>query len=248
MLLNVVLFTFDSMRVIRIIKSVSDIPLNNGFVPKWLTFHCTAGPKKQSTQEIFNYWKNHNKWTNVGYHFMISEYGTIEQCQEVWISTNGVKGYNTRNIHICYKGGQNETDTRTEAQIKSQFILLDFFKEKYPNIIALGHRDFSTDSNGNGILERWEWIKYCPAYDFRSDVMNRGQNSLIVPSKIVYKLNNPLIKNETVKAIQKALGINADGMFGANTDKAVKNFQAKHKLVADGIVGINTAKLLGVNI
>lgn len=236
------------MQVIRVVKSGNDIPLNSGFIPKWLTFHCTSGPQRQSTQEIFNYWKNHNKWSNVGYHFLISADGTIEQCKEVWQSTNGVKGFNTRNIHICYKGGQNAIDTRTDAQIKSQLMLLDFFKEKYPNVIALGHRDFSTDANGNGILERWEWIKSCPSYDFRSDIMNRGKNSLIVPSSIVYKLNNPLIKNETVKAIQKALGINSDGIFGANTDKAVRNFQASKGLVVDGIVGKNTAKLIGIEL
>lgn len=234
------------MQILRIIKSVNDIPLKSGFIPKWLTFHCTAGPQNQSTKEIFSYWKNHNKWSNVGYHFMINADGTIEQCKEIWQSTNGVKGFNTNNIHICYKGGQNEKDNRTEAQIKSQMLLLDFFKSKYTNIIALGHRDFSTDANGNGIIERWEWIKYCPAYDFRNDVMNRGRNNLIVPSKIIYKLNNPLIKNETVKSIQTALGIKADGIFGADTDKAVRNFQAKNKLTVDGIVGNKTATLMGI--
>ena len=238
------------MKVIRIIKSVNDIPLKNGYVPKWLTFHCTSAPQNQKTEVIFNHWKVNNGWTNVGYHFMIGADGTIEQLQEVWNITNGVKGFNTGNVHICYKGGidgkGSAFDNRTEAQIKSQLVLLDFFKDQYPNIIALGHRDFSTDANGNGIIERWEWIKACPSYDFREDVMNRGKNKLIVPSKIVYKLNNPLIKNSTVIAIQKALGIKSDGIFGADTDKAVKAFQAKNGLVADGIVGNKTAYLLKV--
>lgn len=236
------------MQVIRIINNVKDIPLQNGFKPKWLTFHCTSGPQNQSTKEIFNYWKNHNGWSNVGYHFLINADGTIEQCKEIWQITNGVKGFNTGNIHICYKGGQNEKDNRTEAQIKSQLVLLDFFKSIYPNIIALGHRDFSTDKNGNGILERWEFIKSCPSYDFRNDIMNRGKNKLIVPSKIVYKLNNPLIKNETVKAIQNALGVKSDGIFGSDTDKAVRKFQSINRLTSDGIVGEKTAILLGVSI
>lgn len=240
------------MKVIRIIKSTSDIPLKIGYTPKWMTAHCTSAPSNQKTEVIFNHWRVNNGWTNVGYHFMISADGTIEQLQEIWNITNGVKGFNTGNIHICYKGGidakGNPFDTRTEAQIKSQMMLFKFFKETYPNVVGLGHRDFSTDANGNGIIERWEWIKSCPSYDFREDIIKRGSNAIIVPSKIVYKLNDPLIKNETVKSIQAALGIKADGIFGANTAKAVKDFQAKKGLVSDGIVGVRTAELLNIKL
>lgn len=40
-----------------------------------------------------------------------------------------------------------------------------------------------------------------------------------------------------VKALQYLLNIAADGDFGAETDRAVKSFQAAHQLLADGIVG-----------
>ena len=45
-------------------------------------------------------------------------------------------------------------------------------------------------------------------------------------------------------ALQGALGINQDGVFGANTEKAVKEFQAAHGLTADGIVGTQTKAAL----
>lgn len=38
--------------------------------------------------------------------------------------------------------------------------------------------------------------------------------------------------------------INQDGIFGANTEKAVKAFQAAHNLTADGIVGTQTKAAL----
>jgi putative chitinase len=52
--------------------------------------------------------------------------------------------------------------------------------------------------------------------------------------------------NDTVKAVQKALGLTADGKFGPGTEKAVKAWQTKNGLTADGIVGPATIrKMLG---
>ena len=48
--------------------------------------------------------------------------------------------------------------------------------------------------------------------------------------------------NTTVKAVQKALGLTADGAFGPGTEKAVKAWQTAHGLAADGIVGPATIK------
>ena len=42
---------------------------------------------------------------------------------------------------------------------------------------------------------------------------------------------------DDVKKVQKKLGVQADGIFGSGTEKAVKTWQAEHGLKADGIVG-----------
>ncbi len=47
-------------------------------------------------------------------------------------------------------------------------------------------------------------------------------------------------------ALQSRLGLAADGLFGKNTEAAVKAFQTAHGLAADGLVGAKTkAALLG---
>lgn len=49
-----------------------------------------------------------------------------------------------------------------------------------------------------------------------------------------------------VAALQRALGITADGEFGTQTHKAVRAFQRSHGLTVDGVVGARTAAKLGV--
>jgi hypothetical protein len=51
-------------------------------------------------------------------------------------------------------------------------------------------------------------------------------------------------KGESVKKVQKFLGLKADGDFGPGTEKAVKAFQLANKLKSDGIVDSATFKAL----
>lgn len=51
-------------------------------------------------------------------------------------------------------------------------------------------------------------------------------------------------RGNITKLIQEKLGISADGIFGANTEVAVKNYQRINGLSVDGIVGRNTWRKL----
>lgn len=50
----------------------------------------------------------------------------------------------------------------------------------------------------------------------------------------------------TVKALQRALGIPADGIYGAQTRRAVRRFQRRHGLTVDGLAGRETLRALGI--
>lgn len=66
--------------------------------------------------------------------------------------------------------------------------------------------------------------------------------------RTVYSLEKPYIADIKVKHIQAALGVKQDGVFGPDTEWAVKEFQKRHGLKPDGIVGPVTAKKLNVTI
>jgi hypothetical protein len=53
-------------------------------------------------------------------------------------------------------------------------------------------------------------------------------------------------QGSTVKALQHALGIAADGVYGPRTRHAVRAFQARHGLEVDGIAGPQTLGALGL--
>lgn len=65
----------------------------------------------------------------------------------------------------------------------------------------------------------------------------------------VLRLTRPMMRGEDVQALQRALAaagaaIEADGIFGGDTEKAVLRFQAQKGLTVDGIVGPATMAAL----
>lgn len=146
---------------------------------KYIAIHCSAG--FGSVAKIQAYWREKLGWRNPGYHYIIDLDGSIHNLLPIEQISNGVKGYNDVTVNIAYIGGVNPhdyskaEDTRTPAQKAAILdvinLVLEDLKPHQPlnNIIIQGHRDFSPDQNGNGVIEPWERIKECPSYEAKEE-------------------------------------------------------------------------------
>jgi len=55
------------------------------------------------------------------------------------------------------------------------------------------------------------------------------------------------LSDETIKAVQRALGVEADGVIGPQTRRATRRFQKAHGLKPDGLLGPLTLRALGID-
>jgi N-acetylmuramoyl-L-alanine amidase len=131
-----------------------------------ICIHCTATSPSATTQAILNNWRKMG-WTSNGYHWLIDRHGIATRLQDDELVSNGVKGHNSRSIHLSYIGGLVKgkgVDTRTTEQKETLKMLVEEYLVKYPNAKVLGHRDLSPDLDKDGIIEPKEWVKICPCF------------------------------------------------------------------------------------
>lgn len=143
---------------------------------KSIVIHCSAG--YGDVEAIKNFWKYTLGWKSPGYHRIIDLDGKIHKLSDFENITNGVRGFNTSTLHICYIGGVDKNnysqakDTRIfeqkESIIECIYEALEWLESKGRDVCEIeikGHRDFSPDLNGNGVIDPWERIKECPSFD-----------------------------------------------------------------------------------
>lgn len=142
---------------------------------KYIAVHCTASSQHATIKELLLEFERKG-WSKPGYHHIVDVNGKVFNILSEDEVSNGVKGFNSNLINVAYIGGIDAkgkpVDNRTEEQKKSLLLLLKALKEKYPNAIIQGHRDFSPDTNKNGIVDPWERIKACPCFDAKVEYKN----------------------------------------------------------------------------
>lgn len=100
-------------------------------------------------------------------------------------------------------------------------------------------------NNGlNGCIDPMPFIQDKTAFQVKNGIVAQIVEN-INPQKITRTLRYGM-RGDDVKVLQKALGVKADGIFGRQTDKAVKDFQRTNKLLVDGVVGRQTRNKLNI--
>lgn len=139
-----------------------------------IIIHCSATPEgRHTTVADIRKWHLARKFNDIGYHYVIYLDGSVHKGRDISKIGAHVQGHNSRSIGICYVGGLDNSgkpkDTRTAEQKQSLVKLVNDLKRQFPGCEVLGHRDYSPDLNGNGIIEEWEWLKACPCFDVRKE-------------------------------------------------------------------------------
>lgn len=141
-----------------------------------IILHCSA-TRENSDYTLEQLTKDHKKrgFKKIGYHYYITKDGTIHKGRNISEIGAHVQGHNKSSIGICYEGGLNTAgkakDTRTEKQKIAIIVTLATIIEELSkfqstsNIKIKGHRDYSPDLNGNGVIEKHEYMKECPCFD-----------------------------------------------------------------------------------
>lgn len=137
---------------------------------KRVVVHCTATKEGQVVDAAtIRKWHLAQGWSDIGYHYVIQLSGKVEKGRLDNVVGSHVKGWNTGSLAVVYVGGLDSADkpkdTRTTAQKKAMKELLQRLMTEYKVSKVVGHRDLSPDKDGDGVVERHEWLKDCPCFD-----------------------------------------------------------------------------------
>lgn len=140
---------------------------------KRIFLHCSATREGQFVNAAtIRKWHLAQGWKDIGYHFVIQLDGTVERGRDEATVGSHVQGFNTGSIGVVYVGGIDShgksVDTRTPAQLRAMAQLLRDLVKAYPGAEVMGHRDASPDTDGDGVVEKHEWLKDCPCFDARA--------------------------------------------------------------------------------
>ena len=162
-------------------------------------------------------------WNDIAYSWLVSADGDIYEGRG-WAAQGGhTAGWNSRSVGIAYLGdGDRAVPPPAIAGITEIMDEADrVFGRK---LIRQGHRDVGRTVCPGDTL--YAWLKSGTTPKPELQTLRRGS------------------RGDTVREVQAAVGVKADGVFGPATEAAVKRFQASAGLRPDGIVGSLTWHLI----
>lgn len=148
-----------------------------------IVWHCTATPEgREVTAQEIEQWHLNRKFKEIGYNLGVNLDGSLVLCRDWNKLPAHVAGFNTGTLGFYYVGGVDKNlkpkDTRTPEQIASMLAVSEVSRDSFlilknKTIEFKGHRDFSPDKNGNGKIESWEWVKACPSFDVKTEIVDK---------------------------------------------------------------------------
>ncbi|CAM3977573.1 peptidoglycan recognition protein family protein [Alkalicoccus chagannorensis] len=192
---------------------------------RMVTLHHSA-TKRGNAAAFAAYHVDHLGWPGIGYHYVIRRDGTVEVCWDDWTISYHTKNRNTGNIGICLVGSGSFT-------VSQKASALDLAAEKcavhrLSEQAFQGHRDHPGQQTA------------CPGVHARSwrrelfPTLRKGGSNLRVRA-----LQERLLHAGSVLPLY-----GADGVFGKETEQAVRSFQQQASAAVDGVVGKETWPLL----
>lgn len=140
-----------------------------------IIIHCSATRQHTdvTVEDIRNWHVQERHFRDIGYHFVVNERGRIFIGRPLEQMGAHCKSHNDTSIGICYIGGLNDqgepADTRTPMQKLALRALITQLINEFAILDVYGHRDLSPDLDGDGIIEKEEWLKQCPCYDAHAE-------------------------------------------------------------------------------
>lgn len=146
-----------------------------------IAIHCTATREGRSYDAtIIDEWHRNLGWAGIGYHYVIHLDGSIEAGRPEGAVGSHIAGHNSNTVAVVYVGGLDAQgrpkDTRTFEQKAAMAQLVRHLAAKYRKTLKKigGHRDWSPDKDGDGIIEKHEWLKDCPCFDVSQWIKQEG--------------------------------------------------------------------------
>lgn len=155
-----------------------------------LVIHCSATPNGRAhTIEDIDRWHGERGWRrdlslapkwqpqlkHVGYHFVVELDGSLRAGRPFHETGAHAFGHNLNSIGICMIG----TDQYSPAQWATLYAVVQLLTHPNNHLNGLqitqvvGHRDLSPDTNGDGEIQPFEWLKTCPGFSV-SDWLTSG--------------------------------------------------------------------------
>lgn len=119
--------------------------------------HCsfTRPDQDVGVKEIRGWHVNDNKWSDIGYHYVIKRDGSVEIGRDIRKAGAHARGHNSRSIGICLVGGMASSGEAvanyTDDQYDSLHFTISALQQSLGPLRVMGHNEVSN--------------KPCPCFD-----------------------------------------------------------------------------------